>query len=216
MVDQEFPTNRAADLVCTWCSAAITAETDVCPSCGAILNADDEPNVPGVTAVDAKAALQPPIKTPQSRNRIMSWISGDYPDGGTGPTESQALAPPDLEVQREMLRLELEAEVANLQAENDALLSEAAMEGRVIEIPDSIKPLLTGEALTEVENAIDENAEAEAAEAEGDAENAEGEVEAGGASAEAGAEPAEADRPAEADQPAEADDATTTEGNEPA
>ena len=108
--------------------------------------------VPGVTAVDAAATRGPATKpTPPARSRIMSWISGDYPDDGTGPVDSQALAPPDPEVQREMLRLELEAEVANLQAENDALLSEAAMEGRVIDIPDSIKPLLTGEALTEVE-----------------------------------------------------------------
>jgi hypothetical protein len=128
----------------------------------------------------------------------MSWISGDYPDDGSLAADSPALAPPDTAVQREMLRLELEAEVANLQAENDALLSEAAMEGRVIDIPESIKPLLTGEALTEVENAIDENAAEEAA-AEGDAEAAEGEADA-----------AEGD----ADATTEADDASAAEGGE--
>ena len=57
----------------------------------------------------------------------------------------QALAPPDPEVQREILRLELEAEVANLQAEADALLSEAVVEGRVAELPEDVQELATGE-----------------------------------------------------------------------
>ena len=35
-----------------------------------------------------------------------------------------------------MLRLELEGEVANLKAEADALVAEAAAEGRVVEPPD--------------------------------------------------------------------------------
>ena len=51
------------------------------------------------------------------------------------------IAPPDPEVQREILRLELEAEVANLQAEADALLSEAVVEGRVVEVPEGDPPL---------------------------------------------------------------------------
>lgn len=160
MVDVSASPNRPADMVCPWCSAGITPETAVCPSCGAILNADDPPELPGVTAVDANATRGPATKpAPPARSRIMSWISGDYPDDGSLAADSQALAPPDPAVQREMLRLELEAEVANLQAENDALLSEAAMEGRVIEIPESIKPLLTGEALAEVETLAAENAE---------------------------------------------------------
>ena len=65
------------------------------------------------------------------RNRVLSWISGEYPDEGGAVAEAGALAPPDAAVRREILRLELEAEVANLQAESDALLSEAAAEGRV-------------------------------------------------------------------------------------
>ncbi len=211
MVDTSSPTSRPADMVCPWCSAAITPETAVCPSCGAILNADEEPDLPGVTAVDAAAAVRtaknPAAKTtPAARSRIMSWISGGDDDEGLGG-DSQALALPEPEVQREMLRLQLEAEVANLQAENDALLSEAAIEGRVIDIPESIKPLLTGEALTEVEAAIDENAEAEEAE---EAADADGE-------APAEAEAADADGEAAADgEPAATDPAATPEGDEPA
>ena len=45
------------------------------------------------------------------------------------------------QVQREIRRLEYEAEVASLQAEADALLSEAVVEGRVGEVPDGIRPL---------------------------------------------------------------------------
>ena len=45
------------------------------------------------------------------------------------------------QVQREIRRLEYEAEVASLQAEADALLSEAVVEGRVVEVPDGIRPL---------------------------------------------------------------------------
>ncbi len=208
MVDASSPANRPADMVCPWCSAAITAETAICPSCGAILNADEEPDLPGVTAVDAAAAVRTAKspaakKTPASRNRIMSWISGDVDDAGLGG-ESQALAPPDLEVQREMLRLQLEAEVANLQAENDALLSEAAMEGRVIEIPESIKPLLTGEALTEVENAVAENAGEDGetpANSDGETSAADPDASETDAEAETTAD-GEGDAPAEGDDPA--------------
>ena len=65
---------------------------------------------------------------PRQRNRLLAWISGDYPYDVQSSSEAGALAPPDLEVRREMLRLELEAEVANLQAEADALMSEASLE----------------------------------------------------------------------------------------
>ena len=58
---------------------------------------------------------------------------------------SPALAPPDAEVQRKITRLELEAEVANLEAERDSLLSQAVVEGRLDELPRDIQPLATGE-----------------------------------------------------------------------
>ena len=86
-----------------------------------------------------------PESKPASRNRLLSWISGEYPDDAPSPNEAQALAPPDAEVQREILRLELEAEVANLEAERDSLLSEAVVEGRLDELPQEIQPLATGE-----------------------------------------------------------------------
>ena len=117
--------------VCSWCSAEVPEGATNCPSCGANLIPDGDPNVPGVTAVDAASIIR--SKTaPQPRNRLLSWISGDYIPETPSQTEAQAIAPPDLEVRREIFRLELEAEVANLQAEADALRAEAAAEGRSV------------------------------------------------------------------------------------
>ena len=119
--------------ICPWCSATYTGDPENCPSCGATLTGEGatDPSLPGLTAIDAAAIVRSkePVKKP--RNRLLSWISGDYPDDAPSAADAGALAPPDLEVRREMLRLEIEAEVANLQAEADAMLAEAAVEGRV-------------------------------------------------------------------------------------
>lgn len=117
--------------ICPWCSATYTGEPETCPSCGAVLAVDPstDPSLPGLTAIDTAALVRAKTPSPRPRNRIMSWISGEYPDEGGSPAEAGALAPPDLAVRREILRLELEAEVANLQAEADALLAEAKVEG---------------------------------------------------------------------------------------
>jgi len=139
MADPTPPTDRPADSVCPWCSAAVTPTTVTCPSCKAVLISDDEPNLPGVTAVDDKILRGE--KPPPPRNRLLQWISGEYPDQAVTPVDSQAIAPPEPDVQREIRRLEQEAEIASLQAEADALLSEAIVEGRVVEAPDGIEPL---------------------------------------------------------------------------
>ena len=100
---------------CPWCSTSVTPETATCPSCGAILLGDEEPVLPGVTAIDDKVIRGE--TRPQQRSRLLSWISGDYVEEPPTETDAQAIAPPDPEVQREIRRLELEAEVASLQAE---------------------------------------------------------------------------------------------------
>jgi len=142
MTEPTPPMERPDGSVCPWCSAAVTPETVTCPSCGAVLISDDEPNVPGVTAVDLKVMLG---EKPTQRNRLLSWISGEYPEEVPAEPNAQAIAPPDPEVQREIRRLEFEAEVANLQAEADALLSEAVAEGRVIDVPEGTRPLAVGD-----------------------------------------------------------------------
>jgi hypothetical protein len=124
MTDASTPVPR-----CMWCSAALPSDSETtCPSCGATLVGEGDNNVPGVTAIDAAAIVRAGREVkPRSRNRIVSWISGDYPEEEDHAPEG-SLAPPPPEVQREMLRLELEAQVANLQAEASALAAEQAVE----------------------------------------------------------------------------------------
>ena len=129
------PGSVRSGAVCPWCSAALTPGATVCPSCGASLVSDGDPNVPGVTTVAAKPILTEKA-TAQPRNRLLAWISGEYPEDILSESEAQAIAPPDLEVRREILRLELEAEVANLQAEADAIRADAAVEGQTVDLPE--------------------------------------------------------------------------------
>ncbi len=131
MVDDTKPVPESTVSVCPWCSANYTGDPDTCPSCGAALAVDPatDPALPGLTAIDAAAIVRAKTPVARSRNRLLSWISGEYPDDAPSATEAGALAPPDLDVRREMLRLELQAEVANLQAEADALLADAGFEG---------------------------------------------------------------------------------------
>ena len=121
--------------VCPWCSATYQGTPDSCPSCGATLTGDAaaDPSLPGLTAIDAAAIVRAKEPVKRQRSRLLSWISGEYPDETQSPQEAGALAPPDAEVRREILRLELEAEVAALQAEADALRAEATVEGRLPE-----------------------------------------------------------------------------------
>jgi hypothetical protein len=116
---------------CTWCSAVLPPDHGAtCPSCGATLIGEGEAAVPGLTALDADAILRN-ARTggkPKSRGRLLSWISGDYPADEGSNAAPGSLAPPPAEVRREMLRLELEAQVANAQAEVEAMAADAAIE----------------------------------------------------------------------------------------
>jgi hypothetical protein len=133
-------------LVCPWCSATVTAETAVCPSCLAILRSDEEHDVPGVTAVDAAALL---AKRPPQRSRFLAWLGGDEAEPVPTTSDVQAIARPDDDVKREILRLELEARISNLQAEADSILSDALVEGRVEDLPDDLRALAAAEASAE-------------------------------------------------------------------
>ena len=139
MVDDMVNGGESADSVCPWCSATSTGDPNTCPSCGAALAVDPttDPALPGLTAIDTAAIVRAKAPVARPRNRLLSWISGDYPDESATVAEAGALAPPDQEVRREMLRLELEAEVANLQAEADALRAEVTVEGRA---PEAVAP----------------------------------------------------------------------------
>ena len=152
---------------CMWCSAELPSDHEtVCSSCGATLIGETDSQVPGVTAIDAEAILKAGrAPKPRQRSRLMSWISGDYEaDEEHAPPGS--LSPPPPAVRREMLRLELEAQVANLQAEAGAMAAEEAMEAGT-----AISETETGAALAAVNQAArSESAQASSSAAESSAE----------------------------------------------
>src|SRR5215210_6849724 len=104
---------------CPWCSADLpSAAAATCPSCGATLIGETETPLPGLTTIDPEAVARGvrPV-TPERRSKLLSWITGEDEESEEAPATHESLAPPPPEVQREMLRMELEAEVADLQAE---------------------------------------------------------------------------------------------------
>jgi len=156
--------SAAADLQprCMWCSAALPSDHEtVCPSCGATLVGETDSAVPGVTAIDADAIVRAGRATkPRQRSRIMSWFSGDY-EVEDAPAPPGSLSPPPLDVRREMLRLELEAQVANLQAEAGAIAAEEAVESGTTIAETEVGAALaavTEAARSEAEHAGESNA----------------------------------------------------------
>jgi hypothetical protein len=125
MAEPSGPDSLATPARCPWCSAELTSRTAAnCSSCGAVLTGEPDTALPGVTAVDAEAIVRAArVATPARRSRLLSWISGDDAPEDETPAEPGSLAPPPPDVRREMLRLALEAEVANLQAEADSFVS---------------------------------------------------------------------------------------------
>jgi RNA polymerase subunit RPABC4/transcription elongation factor Spt4 len=156
MVDQPASTETQPGSVCPWCSARLTPDATTCPSCGANLTSEEGHELPGVTAVDHEAIRS--LKKEAGRNRILSWISGEYQPEGTSPVEAGALQRPDPDVQREILRLELEAEVAKLQAEADARYADAVVEGRLSDLPEGLQAIATGSTLDQLMAALDASA----------------------------------------------------------
>lgn len=131
MAEDRSPEMAASDAQCPWCSAPLASADDVtCPSCGATLTAETEPQVPGVTAIDAEAIVRAARATnPPRRSRLLSWISGEVAeDEESAPTAHGSLAPPPVEVRREILRMELEAEISDLQAEAGSILADDEVE----------------------------------------------------------------------------------------
>jgi hypothetical protein len=120
----------AAGPHCNWCSAPLPSDHETtCPSCGATLIGEAQEAVPGLTAIDAEAILRNsrPAKA-RSRSRLLGWISGEYDEGDDTRAAPGSLSPPPEAVRREMLRLELEAQVANARAEVEAMEADDAVE----------------------------------------------------------------------------------------
>ncbi|HEX8939536.1 MAG TPA: hypothetical protein VF763_05175 [Candidatus Limnocylindrales bacterium] len=116
---------------CPWCSAVLTkAAATTCPACGATLVDSGDAAidaVPGVTAVSPDLEARARRFELPRRRGLRGLFGGDDTPATEEPPPAppSALAPPDPEVRREMLRLELEAAVANAQGEVAALQAEA-------------------------------------------------------------------------------------------
>src|SRR6187549_2616437 len=75
---------------CPWCSAVLpSVELETCPSCKATLasTGTGEATLPGVTAIDHEALLRAGREPRPPRNRLLSWISGEYVDEGETPAQ---------------------------------------------------------------------------------------------------------------------------------
>src|SRR6185503_17284013 len=107
---------------CPWCSATVPVAAVTCPSCGASLRDAAEGDVLGVTQVDPAAVSR--AKRIKSSNFATFIGASDSPDAATvGKVE-----PPTDEVRQEMLRLELAALDAEIEAKLKGAEAEAAVE----------------------------------------------------------------------------------------
>jgi hypothetical protein len=115
---------------CQWCSALLPApDLATCPSCGATLTSTTGgEEIRGVTTLDPEAILRARNEAARPHNRLLSFITGEQAVEVGGPEEAESLAPPDDAVRREMLRLEIEAERADLEAEAVALKTDLVVE----------------------------------------------------------------------------------------
>ena len=96
---------------CPWCSATVPVEAAVCPSCGAQLRETAAGDVLGVTQIDPSAVSR--VRRVKPR-RLTSWITGDTP--GEEEEAGGKVEPLSPDVKREMLKLELAAIDAELEA----------------------------------------------------------------------------------------------------
>jgi hypothetical protein len=95
-----------------------------CGACGATLQGDAAIEIPGLTAIDGQHAWR--AAAPRKVRRTFGALFGGGDDEVQPPSAAElpALAMPDAEVRREMLRLQLDAELADLTARAAALAAE--------------------------------------------------------------------------------------------
>lgn len=120
-----LPPPADAGARCPWCSAPVAGPDDVtCSACGATLKGDAAIEVPGVTAIDSLHASRAVAPRKVHRTFGALFVGGD--DGIPPPSQAElpALAMPDADVRREMLRLRLDAELADLTARVEAMAAE--------------------------------------------------------------------------------------------
>ncbi len=170
MSDESTTGGSTAVAICPWCSALLAAtDTVTCSSCGAKLQGEGEQQLPGLTAIDPLAVIEGARAPQRPRNRLMAWLTGgDIEEAAKPQASPEALAPPPPEVRREILRLEMEAELSNLSAEAEALASDEAIaaqeQGDIAGAEAAVAAVLGADATTD---AVNDAAEAAAAEVAG-------------------------------------------------
>ncbi|MFL5777838.1 MAG: hypothetical protein ACJ761_02740 [Chloroflexota bacterium] len=118
---------------CPWCSAPLPSPDAVtCSACGATIHGDEPGALPGVTALDAEAVSRASRASRSSGGILSSWLGTGEADVRAAKDAPGSLAPPDNAVKREMLRLEIAAEMADLQAEAESIIADAVVEGRAL------------------------------------------------------------------------------------
>jgi hypothetical protein len=144
-----------AGMACPWCSADLGAgQPERCPSCGAALVEDPEAMVPGVTTVDPEAVARAATwERIRKRATFRGFLAADRDapsDSGVVPSSLAALAPPSPELRLEMerLRLELEEAAEREAQELEALTAAATAEpatpggdaGVALALPSRLEP----------------------------------------------------------------------------
>jgi hypothetical protein len=115
---------------CPWCSASIPAAAATCPSCGASLRDAADGDILGVTQIDPAAVSRASRIKP---GRLASWLGAERTS--ESPDLGGRVEPPSKEVREEMLRLELAA----IDAELEAKATQAAAQ-RELELDDAAEP----------------------------------------------------------------------------
>ncbi len=100
--------------ICPWCSAAVPADAAKCPSCGASLRDGATGDVLGVTQVDMAATSRLARMSRAKPGRLATWLGAESTTDN--PELGGHIAPPSEEVRKEMLRLELAAIEAEIEA----------------------------------------------------------------------------------------------------
>lgn len=125
-------------LRCPWCSAKLASVDEaICPSCHATLKEAAESELPGVTRVDHEAILRA-RKPPAKSGGLMGWLSGSYQEAPEAPPAPGTFSPPDDDVKREMIRLELAAIEAQIEAQRAELDAELMASGG--HLPEPVGP----------------------------------------------------------------------------
>jgi hypothetical protein len=140
--------------ICPWCSAIVPVEASTCLSCGASLRDAAQGDILGVTQIDPGAILRRKgIKSP----RLAGWLGSDTPEEDTlgGKVE-----PPSEAVRREMLRLELAAIDAEIEAKAREVAAEQALAPDDRRAPDA-KTAPKGKRVPDVKAPPDDQPKAE-------------------------------------------------------